>query len=128
LLFLCQIFYFNFLTPNVYKIPTVLGTSKEGCIRSAPSYSITGKQKSKLPPNSLVPGPGSYDSKYDFVLDKPPMFSMASRFNIPSDINMKPGPGAHRPEKINLGHVPSYSFGIKHSDYLGGFREGSRSA
>jgi hypothetical protein len=25
--------------------------------------------------------------------------------------------------QINLGYVPSYSFGIKHSDYLGHFRE-----
>lgn len=73
---------------------------------------------------------------------------MASRYNIPSDNNMKPGPGAHRPEKVcklikktlgviillaiylqlNLGHVPSYSFGIKHSNYLGHFREGATSA
>jgi hypothetical protein len=25
---------------------------------------------------------------------------MASRFNIPSDSLLKPGPGAHRPEKV----------------------------
>lgn len=25
---------------------------------------------------------------------------MASRYNIPSDTSMKPGPGAHRPEKV----------------------------
>jgi hypothetical protein len=77
-----------------------LGSSKEGAIRSAPSYSITGKTKSKLPQNVHVPGPGSYDSKLDFVLSKPPVFSMASRFNIPSDSLLKPGPGAHRPEKV----------------------------
>lgn len=48
-------------------------------------------------------GPGSYDAKLDFssVLTRSPVFSMASRFNIPSDSNMKPGPGAHRPEKVS---------------------------
>lgn len=133
--------FFDFSAPNVYKIPTVLGTSKEGPIRSAPAYSLTGKLKSKLPQCVQFPGPGAYDAKLDYMLKKPPVFSMASRFNIPTDNNMKPGkntcfetivlwlklslsgPGAHRPEKLNLGHVPSYSFGIKHSDYLGHFRE-----
>lgn len=73
----------------------------------------------------IISGPGSYDAKLDYMLKKPPIFSMASRYNIPSDTNMKPGPGAHRPEKLNLGHVPAYSFGIKHSEYLGHFREAS---
>lgn len=77
--------------PNVYKIPTVLGSSVEGPIRSAPAYSITGKLKSKLPQCVYVPGPGSYDAKLDYMLKKPPVFSMASRYNIPSDNNMKPG-------------------------------------
>ena len=85
---------FNFLTisaPNVYKIPTVLGSSVTGPIRSAPAYSITGKLKNKLPQCIQFPGPGSYDAKIDFTLKKPPVFSMASRYNIPSDNNMKPG-------------------------------------
>lgn len=78
----------------------MLGSSREGAIRSAPAFSITGKQKSKLPQCVQFPGPGSYDSKLEFVLKKPPVFSMASRFNIPTDTHMKPGPGAHRPEKV----------------------------
>lgn len=70
---------------------------------------------------------------------------MGSRYNIPNDSLLKPGPGAHRPEKLNLGHIPCYSFGnlyaikkyykvtdhsqffyipgIRHSQYLGHFRE-----
>lgn len=67
--------------------------------------------------------PINFFFRYDFVKNKTPAFSMASRFNIPTDINQKPGPGSHRPEKLNLGYVPSYSFGIKHSAYLGGFRD-----
>lgn len=97
-----MIFFFVTIAPNVYKIPTVLGSSKEGPIRSAPAYSITGKLKSKLPQCVQFPGPGSYDAKLDYMLKKPPVFSMASRYNIPSDTNSKPGPGAHRPEKVNL--------------------------
>lgn len=107
-----------FIAPNVYKIPTVLGSSIEGPIRSAPAYSITGKLKSKLPQCVQFPGeklqiwskvtffikyfvgPGAYDAKLDYMLKKPPVFSMASRYNYPSDAAMKPGPGAHRPEKV----------------------------
>jgi len=48
---------------------------------------------------------------------------MATRFKIPTDENMKPGAGTYMPEKVNLGHVPCFSFGIKHSHYLGGFAE-----
>jgi hypothetical protein len=99
-----RLLYFEYViaAPNTYKIPSVLGSSNEGIIKSAPSYSITGKQKTKLPPTNLVPGPGSYEAKLDFVLEKPPMFSMASRFNIPSDVHLKPGPGAHKPEKVRI--------------------------
>lgn len=54
---------------------------------------------------------GTYDARYDFVKNKSPVFSMASRFNMPNDSLMKPGPGAHRPERLNLGLTPSFSFG-----------------
>lgn len=97
------------LAPNVYRIPTVLGSSNY--VRSAPSFSVTGKIKSKLPENRNFPSPGSYDARYDFVKPKPPVFSMGSRYNVPTDAALKPGPGAYRPEKLNLGHIPCYSFG-----------------
>jgi len=97
------------LAPNVYRIPTVLGSSNY--VRSAPSFSVTGKIKSKLPENRNFPSPGSYDARYDFVKPKPPIFSMGSRYNVPTDVALKPGPGAYRPEKLNLGHIPCYSFG-----------------
>lgn len=100
-----------------------MGTSKEGPIRSAPAFTITGRHRTQPPPAASVPGPGAYDGLYEVILKRPPMYSMGTRFKIPSDDNLKPGPGAHCPEKINLGHVPAYSFGIKHSPYLGEFHE-----
>ena len=50
--------------------------------------------------NETSLGPGAYDAKLDYMLKKPPVFSMASRYNYPSDEASKPGPGAHRPEKV----------------------------
>lgn len=113
----------KFQAPNVYKIPTVLGISKEGPIRSAPAFTMAGRQKPRLTPALLLPGPGSYDAEYTVIKYKPPMFTMRGKFKYPSDEHNKPGPGAHCPEKINLSHVPAYSFGIKHSPYVGQLHE-----
>lgn len=107
---------------------------------------MTGRAKHKLPQNTQFPGPGSYDGNFEAVVRRQPVFSMATRFKVPTDENMKPGAGTYRPEKvrflfvfiltpiltfiltyfflqINLGHVPCFSFGIKHSQYLGSFAE-----
>lgn len=88
--------------PNEYHIPDVLGTSKEGPIRSAPAYTITGRAKSRLPQCITFPGPGHYDAKIDPLVKKAPMFSMATRFKVPTDEAMKPGPAAHHPEKVSV--------------------------
>lgn len=91
--------------PNEYHIPDVLGTSKEGPIRSAPAYTITGRAKSRLPQCITFPGPGHYDAKIDPLVKKAPMFSMATRFKVPTDEAMKPGPAAHHPEKVSGGYI-----------------------
>ncbi|XP_058451056.1 outer dense fiber protein 3-like [Malaya genurostris] len=106
--------------PNEYHIPDVLGSSKEGPIRSAPAYTITGRQKARLPQCITFPGPGHYDSKVDPLVKKAPMFSMATRFRLPTDETMKPGPAAHHPEK---GYdiyrtAPAPSFSIRHTPFL----------
>lgn len=44
------------LAPNIYKIPSVLGSSREGPIRSAPAFSMTSRQKQKLPMCAQFPG------------------------------------------------------------------------
>lgn len=90
------------LAPNVYRIPTILGSSKEGGIRSAPAFTITGRHKAPVQPTISVPGPGSYDAKLELLQRKSPMYSMATRFRLPNDSHMKPGPGAHCPEKVRI--------------------------
>lgn len=87
--------------PNQYSIPTVLGSSKEAHIRSAPAYTLVGRQKQRPPPAALVPGPGTYDSQYESVLHKSPQFSMGQR--ISHKIKTEgPGIGSHFPEKVVL--------------------------
>lgn len=85
--------------PNEYSIPTVLGSSKEGKIRSAPSYTILGRQKQPLPQVVKFPGPGTYDGRYETILEKAPHFTMAERVGK-SEKALGPGPGAHFPEKV----------------------------
>lgn len=114
---------FYFTAPNEYKIPSVFGSSKEGPIRSAPAFTITGRHKTSISPTAGVPGPGAYDAEYTITMKRSPMYSIGSRHKIPTDDTLKPGPGAHYPEIVNLGHGPAYSFGIKHSQYLGSFHE-----
>lgn len=78
-----------------------MGSSKEGIIRSAPAYSMAGREKPRLPSSLYQPGPGAYDGEYTVVRHKPPMYSIGAKHKIPSDDHMKPGPGAHCPEKVN---------------------------
>lgn len=88
-----------FLAPNEYSIPTVLGSSKEGKIRSAPAYTIIGRHKKLPPPTIKVPGPGTYDGRYDFVYRSAPHFSIAEKL-VKVEKPVGPGPGAHRPEMV----------------------------
>lgn len=85
--------------PNEYSIPSVLGSSKEAHIRSAPSYTLVGRQKIRQSESQHFPGPGAYDGNYENILRKPPQYSMGQRImkTLKSDI---PGPGQHFPEKV----------------------------
>lgn len=85
--------------PNNYSIPSILGSSREGKIKSAPAYTIVGRNKQKVPPTSAFPGPGAYDSRFESLLPKPPQYSMGERINV-KDRYPGPGPGAHSPEKV----------------------------
>ncbi|KDR23803.1 outer dense fiber protein 3-like isoform X1 [Zootermopsis nevadensis] len=106
--------------PNVYNIPTVLGHTKEGNKKQAPAFTISGRQKVPLDDRVLTPGPGSYNNaKADNYKAKAPAYSISSRYQMPSDSTMKPGPGAHSPEKARLDNLPAHTFGIKHSPYAG---------
>lgn len=90
--------------PNQYSIPTVLGSSKEGKIRSAPAYTIIGRQKQTLPQVVQFPGPGTYDGRYDTIQHKAPHFTMAERIGR-GEKALGPGPGAHFPEKVLIDRV-----------------------
>lgn len=98
--------------PNVYKIPTVLGGSKEGPIRSAPAYSMAGRERDAQIPTFILPGPGYYDGEYRVTKSKPPVYSMRGKYKYLCDDN-KPGPGAHCPEKVMNCVIQSI-----HSDYI----------
>lgn len=61
---------------------------------------MAGREKPRPLPSLLFPGPGFYDAEYTAIKRKPPMYSMGGKHKIPSDDHMKPGPGAHCPEKV----------------------------
>jgi hypothetical protein len=44
---------------------------------------------------------------------------MLGRNEMPGDTTVKPGPGSHYPERVNVTKrsAPGYSFGIRHSQY-----------
>lgn len=78
-----------------------MGCSKEGTIKSAPAYTIVGRQKGAKIPSANFPGPGTYDAQYELLVRKPPHYSMGIRVNK-GDKSRGPGPGAHSPEKVAL--------------------------
>lgn len=85
--------------PNEYSIPSVLGSSKEAHIRSAPAYTLVGRQKTILPTSVRFPGPGAYDGQYEAVTHKSPQFSMGQRITKHEKVS-GPGPGSHWPERV----------------------------
>ncbi|OWK09982.1 ODF3 [Cervus elaphus hippelaphus] len=103
---------------------------------SAPSHSISARTKTfrvdstpgpaayMLPmvmgPHT-TPGPAAYrQTDVQVTKFKAPQYTMAARVEPPGDKTLKPGPGAHSPEKVTMTKpcAPVVSFGIKHSDYM----------
>ncbi|OBS70896.1 hypothetical protein A6R68_00565, partial [Neotoma lepida] len=103
---------------------------------SAPSHSISARTKTfrvdstpgpaayMLPvvmgPHT-TPGPAAYrQTDVQVTKFKAPQYTMAARVEPPGDKTLKPGPGAHSPEKVFLNKpcAPIVTFGIKHSDYM----------
>lgn len=109
-------------SPNSYSLPMLLG-SKIPNKKSSASHSMTGRALTGGFAEDLArtPGPGNYlTSDPDIYKRKAPGYSMLGRSYMPGDSTMKPGPGAHSPEKvlINKTQAPSFSLGIRHSEYI----------
>uniref|UniRef100_A0A8B9X503 Ciliary microtubule associated protein 1A n=1 Tax=Bos mutus grunniens TaxID=30521 RepID=A0A8B9X503_BOSMU len=97
--------------PAAYMLPVVMGPHTAGKV-SQPSFSIKGRSKLGSFSDDLhkTPGPAAY-RQTDVQVTK---------FKAPQDKTLKPGPGAHSPEKVTMTRpcAPVVSFGIKHSDYM----------
>ena len=50
----------------------------------------------------VTPSPGAYEAAdTNRYKNKSPSFSLSTRYTVPSDHTMKPGPGAYSPEKVS---------------------------
>ncbi|CAL9697091.1 unnamed protein product [Knipowitschia caucasica] len=108
--------------PATYQLPGVIG-GKSVVTSSAPMYSLCGRNKTGGFSEDLkkTPGPAAYkvvDSS--LYKEKPPHFSMTGRNFTPGETTKKPGPGAYCPEMVTSTkfQAPSYSFGLRHSEYI----------
>lgn len=109
--------------PNAYDLDPMLGVTVRSNKRKAPLYSLGGKDPhgAFFEDLSRTPGPGAYKVTEPNVYKyKPPACSLAPRTNLVGDTSLKPGPGAHYPERqynIIKKAAPQFSFGIRHSQY-----------
>ncbi|XP_040894725.1 outer dense fiber protein 3-B [Toxotes jaculatrix] len=108
--------------PASYSLPPVLGP-KTVVTSAAPTYSLRGRSQigSFYEDVKKTPGPATYRVVDPCIYrQKPPQYSMTGRNFAPSDTTKKPGPGAHHPELVTATRAkgPSFSFGLRHSDYI----------
>ncbi|XP_065910752.1 ciliary microtubule associated protein 1A-like [Dysidea avara] len=108
-------------SPNTYSLPTMLGSNVPNNT-SAASYSFPGRPKTGgFVSNSTTPGANAYKViEPDITSRKAPSYGLYSRNYMPGDATKKPGPGAHSPEKVTVNKKaqPSYTMGVRHSEYL----------
>ncbi|XP_039989455.1 outer dense fiber protein 3-B isoform X2 [Xiphias gladius] len=108
--------------PASYTLPPVLGC-KTVTTSAAPAYSLCRRSQSGSFHEDLkkTPGPASYKVVDPCVYSqKPPQYSMTGRNFPPGETTEKPGPGAHYLEQVAVtrAKAPSFSFGLRHSDYI----------
>lgn len=74
-----------------------------------------------------VPGPGAYEAgDLDKCRHSMPAFTMAPKTLVPTDHTQKPAPNAYSPDRSETSEqktTPMFSFGIKHSKFLGKLRD-----
>ncbi|RNA25139.1 outer dense fiber 3-like [Brachionus plicatilis] len=112
----------NTPAPNYYSLPGMLGKTIQSSKSQAPSYTLTGRSKIGSFHEDLqkTPGPGNYNVVYNGKYKmEAPHYSMLGRNVMPGDSTLKPGPGAHSPERVSINKraAPGYSFGIRHTQY-----------
>ncbi|CAH1796692.1 unnamed protein product [Owenia fusiformis] len=107
---------------NVYALPPVMGSTQANK-QSYPSWSMTGRSHARNFAEDLAktPGPGQYNAVQPNVMrNQAPRYSLLGRNHMPGDGTVKPGPGAHRPEVVDLNKpaAPKHSLGIRHSEFV----------
>lgn len=87
-----------------------------------PSYTM--RPKTEIPSDKTPkPSPNAYYPE-KCMPDDAPKWTMAPRTEVPSDKTPKPSPNAYNPdESAMVRKNPEFSFGIKHSPYLGTLRD-----
>lgn len=108
--------------PASYSLPPVLGPRTVGT-SAAPTYSLCGRSKTGSFHEDLkkTPGPAAYKVVNTCLYQKkPPQYSMTGRNFPPGESTRTPGPGAHHPEQVTFTRTkaPSFSFGLRHSQYV----------
>uniref|UniRef100_A0A3P8R7E6 Tripartite motif containing 35-30 n=2 Tax=Haplochromini TaxID=319058 RepID=A0A3P8R7E6_ASTCA len=107
--------------PATYSLPPMIGNT--AVASSAPCFSLRGRNKigTFYDDQSKTPGPAAYKVVDPSIYgQKPPQFSMTGRNFTPGETTAKPGPGAYNPEQVNLTKTkaPSFTFGLRHSEYI----------
>lgn len=105
-----------------YTLPHVLGCQVPNKPSSA-SYSFSSRRKVGAPSEdlSMSPGPAKYNGiNPDIYRQRQPSFSMQSRTKRPNYSFANPGPGTYSPEKflMHLPKPPSYTLGVRHSEFV----------
>jgi len=102
--------------PNAY--------TPDNCLMDhGPKFTMSSKTQ-EYKDKTVVPGPGTYESgNVNKVKEELPAFSMGEKFELPKDKTTKPAPNAYTPEQNEIqDKSPEYTFGMKHSQYLGKLR------
>lgn len=89
--------------PGQLLLVGMTGQTKQSGKKQAPCYSMTERSKIGGFSEDLkkTPGPGAYNTTEPSTYrERQPQYSMTSRNTMPGDATIKPGPGAHSPEKV----------------------------